>query len=411
MTERRLGVIKSANCAEIVKLKYIYELQDWPSFRWNVEELAGDLEEASFRLGRFLGRLVDIGFGLRGEAVAEAVAVEIVASAEIEGETLNRADVRSSVARRMEVSLCGGEGRGSRESEARAELMLDATRNWAEPLTQERLASWHAALFPTGWSGLRRIRVGEYRTEAEGPMQVVSKRGVGERVHFEAPAAAQVEGEMAAFLAWANGDGGGAPTLVRAALAHLRFLTVHPFEDGNGRLARAVTEWLLARGERSGMRFYSMSARIQKEKADYYRELEAAQRGTMDATRWVRWFVGCHGRAVGDAEERLSGIFLKAGFWRRHAEAGFNAHQREMLNRLLDGFEGHLTSGKWAKICKVSQDTAEREINALVGAGVLERRGAGRGTHYVLERDGGAGTNAEWEIRFPVTQESVRSEP
>lgn len=361
---------------------YIHELSDWPTFRWDSAALAGELEEASFRLGRFLGRLADIGFALQGEAGAEAVVGEIVASAEIEGETLNREDVRSSVARRMDVSLGGGEGRGSRESEARAEMMLDATRNWAAPLTQARLASWHAALFPTGWSGLRRIRVGEYRTDLEGAMQVVSCRRVGERVHFEAPAAERVEGEMATFLTWANGEEGAAPMLVRAALAHLWFLTIHPFEDGNGRLARAVTEWLLARGERSGMRFYSMSTRIQKEKADYYRELEAAQRGTMDATRWVRWFVGCHGRAVDDAEERLSGIFRKARFWRRHAENGFNAHQREMLNRLLDGVEGHLTSGKWAKICKVSQDTAEREINALVAAGVLERRGAGRGTHY-----------------------------
>lgn len=380
-----MGRKNSAEYAEIQKrMGYIHELKEWPEFRWDSAALAGELAEASLRLGRFLGRLADIGFALQGEAGAAALAGEIVASAEIEGETLNRADVRSSVARRMEVNLQRGAGGGSRESESRAEMMLDATRNWAAPLTRERLASWQAALFPTGWSGLRRIRVGEYRTDAEGPMQVVSKRGVGERVHFEAPAAERVEGEMESFLGWANGGGGGVPMLVRAALAHLRFLTIHPFEDGNGRLARAVTEWLLARGERSGMRFYSMSERIRKEKGDYYRELEAAQRGTMDATRWVRWFTGCHGRAVEDAEARLSGIFRKAGFWRRHAEDGFNAHQREMLNRLLDGFEGHLTSGKWAKICKVSQDTAEREINALTGAGVLERRGAGRGTHYVL---------------------------
>ena len=365
-------------------MAYIHELSDWPGFRWRAEALEGALGEASFRLGRFLGRLEDIGFALRGEAGAEAMSGEIVASAEIEGETLNRADVRSSVARRMEVTLPGVERGGSRESEARAELMLDATRHWEMPLTRERLASWHAALFPSGWSGLRRIRTGKYRKDAEVPMQVVSRHGVGERVHFEAPPAARVQGEMESFLGWVNGDNGGTPTLVRAALAHLRFLTIHPFEDGNGRLARAVTEWLLARGERSGMRFYSMSARIQKEKEDYYRELETAQRGTMDATRWVLWFTGCHTRAVADAEARLAGIFRKAGFWRRHAEAGFNAHQREMLNRLLDGFKGHLTSSKWAKICKVSQDTAAREINLLVTEGVLTRQGGGRSTHYVL---------------------------
>lgn len=363
---------------------YIHELSDWPEFQWQPKELEGALAEASFRLGRFLGRLEDMGFALRREAGAEAVSGEIVASAEIEGEMLNRADVRSSVARRMEVTLRGGERGGSRESEARAEMMLDATRNWEKPLTRERLASWHAALFPSGWSGLRRIRVGEYRTDAEGAMQVVSRHGVGERVHFEAPAAERVNGEMEAFLGWVNEENGGIPPLVRAAVAHLRFLTIHPFEDGNGRLARAVTEWLLARGERSGMRFYSMSARIQKEKEDYYRELETAQRGTMDATRWVLWFMGCHTRAVADAEERLAGIFRKAGFWRRHVEAGFNVHQRDMLNRLLDGFKGHLTSSKWAKICKVSQDTAAREINMLVMKGVLTRQGGGRSTHYVL---------------------------
>ena len=362
---------------------YIHELSDWPEFRWQSKELEGALAEASFRLGRFVGRLEDIGFDLRGEVGAEVLAGEIVASAAIEGETLNRADVRSSVARRMEVSTGGG---GTRESDARAEMMLDATRNWKAPLTRERLASWHAALFPTGWSGLRRIRVGEYRTEAEGPMQVVSRHGVGERVHFEAPAAERVEGEMEAFLGWVNEGDGGIPPLVRAAEAHLRFLTIHPFEDGNGRLARAVTEWLLARGERSGMRFYSMSARIQKENEDYHRELEMAQQGTMDVTRWALWFTGCHTRAVADAEARLAGIFRKAGFWRRHAEAGFNAHQREMLNHLLDGFKGHLTSSKWAKICKVSQDTATREINALVEAGALARQGGGRSTYYELKR-------------------------
>ena len=368
-------------------MAYIHELSDWPKFRWQSKELEGALGEASFRLGRLLGRLEDIGFALRGEAGADAVSGEIVASAEIEGETLNREDVRSSVARRMEVTLQGGEKGGTRESEARAEMMLDATRNWEMPLTQERLASWHAALFPSGWSGLRRIRVGEYRTDAEGPMQVVSRHGVGERVHFEAPAAERVKGEMESFLGWVNEGRTEMPTLLRAAVAHLRFLSIHPFEDGNGRLARAVTEWLLARGERSGMRFYSMSARIRKEKEDYYRELETAQRGTMDATRWVLWFTGCHTRAVADAEERLAGIFRKAEFWRRYADAGFNGHQREMLNRLLDGFQGHLTSSKWAKICKVSQDTATREINALAATGALVRQGSGRNTHYEIPKE------------------------
>ncbi|MBR1608863.1 MAG: Fic family protein [Kiritimatiellae bacterium] len=363
---------------------YIYHRPDWPAFTWKSGELEGILSEASFRLGRFLGRLSGIGFELRNQAGLEALAGEIFESARIEGETLDRADVRSSVARRMEIVLAGAVRRGSPETDARAEMMLDATRNWAAPMTAERLFSWHAALFPTGWSGLVRVRTGAFRTDETGPMQVVSRHGAAERVHFEAPPAAALPAETASLLAWLNDDAGAPPPLVRAALAHLRFLTLHPFEDGNGRLARALTEWVLARTERSGMRFYSLSARIQKEKSGYYDELERAQRGTMDATRWIGWFAGCHLRAVEDAEESLASIFRKADFWRRHAADGIAPGPRDMLNRLLDGLEGNLTSGKWAKIRKVSQDTASREIGTLVDAGILVRRGRARATHYVL---------------------------
>ena len=365
-------------------MPYIYQRPDWPDFTWNSAELEGALSEASFRLGRFLGRLSGIGFELRNEAGLEALTGEILESARIEGEMLNRDDVHSSVARRMEIVLAQPARAGSRETEARAEMMMDATRNWAAPMTEERLFSWHAALFPTGWSGLIRVRAGAFRTDETGPMQVVSRHGAAERVHFEAPPAAALPAETARLLAWLNDDAGAPQPLVRAALAHLRFLTLHPFEDGNGRLARALTEWVLARTERSGMRFYSLSARIQKEKSAYYDELERAQRGTMDATRWVGWFAGCHARAVADAEQTLAAIFRKADFWRRHAGDGIAPGPRDILNRLLDGFEGNLTSGKWAKIRKVSQDTASREIGALVGAGILARRGRGRATHYEL---------------------------
>ena len=366
-------------------MRYIHQLPDWPNFRWNSAEIEGSLCECSFRLGRFLGRLSDIGFDLRNEVAMEALSGEILESARIEGETLNRADVRSSVARRMEIVLREEGQPPSRDAEARVDMMMDATRRWAEPVTRERLFSWHAALFPTGWSGLRRIRVGAFRTDEDGPMQVVSRHGVAERVHFEAPSAERLPSEIDSFLGWLNDDAGAPPPLVRAALAHLRFLTLHPFDDGNGRIARTLTEWLLARTERSELRFYSLSSRIQREKEAYYDELQRVQGGTMDATRWILWFAGCHSRAVEDAEAQLSSIFRKAAFWRLHADAGFGANQRAMLNRLLDGFTGHLTSTKWSTLCKVSQDTAAREIADLVRRGVLVRRGQARATHYELE--------------------------
>jgi Fic family protein len=365
-------------------MRYIHQLKDWPCFGWDAGEVEGVLAEASFELGKFSGKLNAIGFDLRQEAVCEALSAEILNSAEIEGERLNRDDVRSSVARRMEIVLAAAKGPVSHESEARADMMLDATRNWDKPMTFERLCSWHAALFPTGYSGLVRIAVGKLRDDGEGPMRVVSRHGMLERVHFVAPEAGRLDGEVRTFLDYVNGDGEGAPWLVGAAIAHLWFLTLHPFDDGNGRLARALTEYLLAKGERSAMRFYSLSAQIQKEKDAYYGELEHAQRDTMDATRWVKWFLGCHRRAVVSAETQLAGILAKAEFWRVHAGDSLTDGQRKILNRLFDGFEVNLTSSKWAKMCKVSQDTASREISSLVSKGILRQEGRGRSTHYVL---------------------------
>jgi Fic family protein len=248
----------------------------------------------------------------------------------------------------------------------------------------DRLFSWHAALFPTGYSGLSKIAVGRFRDDSDGPMRVVSRHGMMERVHFVAPDAQLLDGEIKRLMDYVNSDDAGTPWLVRAALAHLWFLTLHPFDDGNGRLARALTEYLLAKGERSAMRFYSLSAEIQAEKEAYYDEIERAQRGTLDVTRWLKWFLGCHRRAVGEAEVRLKTILDKAEFWEAHSSDELTANQRAMLNRLFDGFKGNLTSSKWAKICKVSQDTASREINALVAKGILRREGQGRSTHYVL---------------------------
>jgi len=365
-------------------VKYIYQLKDWPNWRWDAGEVADALAEVSMELGKFLGRLSSIGFAVQKEAVHEMLSTEILESAAIEGEQLNRDDVRSSVARRMELVLSSATRPASHEVEARAEMMLDATRNWEQPMTLPRLFSWHAALFPTGYSGLAKIAVARLRDDSEGPMRVVSRRGMMERVHFAAPLAERLPDEMAQFLEWVNNEAPGTPWLVRTALAHLWFLTLHPFDDGNGRLARSLTEYMLAKGEKSAMRFYSLSAEIQKEKSDYYGELERAQRGTMDVTRWVKWFLGCHLRSVRSAEGYLAGILAKADFWRVHAEEPLGENQRKMLNMLFDGFEGNLTSSKWAKICKVSQDTASREINDLVSKGILRQEGAGRSTHYVL---------------------------
>ena len=365
-------------------MRFIHQLKDWPSFRWDAAEIEAELAEASFELGKFSGRLGAIGFDLRQEAVCEALSSEILHSAAIEGERLNRNDVRSSVARRMEIALSAAKATVTHESEARAEMMFDATRNWENPMTLERLYSWHAALSPTGYSGLVKISVGKMRNDSEGPMRVVSRHGVMERVHFVAPEAARLDVEVGKFLDYANDVEHDVPWLVRAAIGHLWFLTLHPFDDGNGRLARTLTEYLLARGERSAMRFYSLSTQIQQEKESYYEELEHAQRGTMDATRWVKWFLGCHSRAVKSAEVQLAAILAKAEFWRVHAEEVLTATQRKMLNMLFDGFEGNLTSSKWANICKVSQDTASREINALVAKGILRQEGRGRSTHYVL---------------------------
>ncbi|MBR0458335.1 MAG: Fic family protein [Victivallales bacterium] len=365
-------------------MQYIYQRKDWPCFKWDASVLERQLAETSLELGKFLGRLHSIGFDVQSEAVCETLSAEILNSAAIEGERLNRDDVRSSVARRMEIVHAAAQGAVSYESEARAEMMLDATRNWDRPMTLERLFSWHAALFPTGYSGLVKIAVASLRDDADGPMCVVSRRGMLEKVHFIAPDAVRLGPEMTRFLDFVNEGGDVSPWLVKAAIVHLWFLTLHPFDDGNGRLARALTEYLLAKGEQSGMRFYSLSTQIQKEKNAYYEELERAQRGTLDVTPWVQWFLGCHLRAVKSAETRLSSILVKADFWREHASNAFTTNQRKMLNLLFDGFEGNLTSSKWAKICKVSQDTASREIRALVARNILLQKGQGRSTHYEL---------------------------
>ena len=328
-----------------------------------------------------------LGFRLREEACLDTLTQDVLKSSEIEGEILEVEQVRSSIARRLGLDI-GALTPADRDVEGVVKMMLDATRKYREPLTEERLFGWHAALFPTGYSGLRRIRVGGWRDDASGPMQVVSGPIGKERVHYEAPGADRVPAEMRGFLDWFNGPTSIDPVL-KAALAHLWFVTIHPFDDGNGRIARAIADLSLARSEESPDRFHSMSARIRVERDEYYRILERTQAGSLDITAWMAWFLGCLGRAIEVAEATLASVLRKARFWELHAGESFNDRQRKVVNRLLDGFEGKLTTSKWARLAKCSQDTAGRDINALVARGILARDAAGgRSTSYSLVEPG-----------------------
>jgi Fic family protein len=362
---------------------YIHEQSDWPRFRWRDEELAAQLAEVRHRQGRLIGRMEALGFPLQAEAVLATLTQDVLKSSEIEGEILPADQVRSSIARRLGMDI-GGLAAVDRHVEGVVEMMLDATRNYQAPLTRERLSDWHAALFPTGRSGMRRISVGAWRDDATGSMEVVSGPLGREKVHFRAPAANRLDAEMMAFLTWLN-DPSRIDPVLRAGLAHFWFVTIHPFDDGNGRIARAIADFALARSEKSAQRFYSMSAQIRIERNDYYKALERAQRGTLDVTSWLEWFLGCLGRAIDSADDILSGVLRKARFWEAHGTAPLNDRQRMMINRLLDGFEGKLTSSKWAKLAKCSQDTALRDINDLIDRGTLRRDEAGgRSTSYLL---------------------------
>jgi len=324
-----------------------------------------------------------LGLSLRSEASLQTLTEEVIKSSEIEGEILDRDQVRSSLARRLGMDI-GALAPADRNVEGVVEMMLDATQNYSEPLTAERLFGWHAALFPTGRSGMHKIIVGAWRDDAKGPMQVVSGRIGKERIHYQAVPATRLDQEMDAFLTWFNAEPSTDPVL-KAAIAHLWFVTIHPFDDGNGRIARAIADMALARSEGSPQRFYSMSAQIRLERNAYYEILEETQKGDLDITAWLTWFLSCLDRAFDGAEVVLSGVLKTARFWEKHAAAAFNERQRDMLNRLLGDFEGKLTSSKWAKIEKCSQDTALRDIASLVEQGVLKRDDhGGRSTSYSL---------------------------
>ena len=367
-----------------MSLRYIHQEPEWPRFRWDKEALTGSLSEIRHRQGRLLGRMEGLGFPLRKEAELRTLTLDVVKSSEIEGEMLDAEQVRSSIARRLGLDAAGAPA-VDRDVEGVVEMMLDATRNFVQPLSADRLFGWHAALFPTGRSGMRKIIVGAWRNDAGGPMQVVSGPVGKERVHYEAPAAGRLPVEMDAFLAWANGADATTDPVLRAALLHLWFVTVHPFDDGNGRIARAIGDWQLARSENIAQRFYSMSARIRAERNDYYDLLERTQKGSLDVTPWIEWFLGCLGRAIHAAEETLAAVMRKARFWERVAQVSVNERQRAVLKRLQDDFQGKLTTTKWAKLTKCSHDTALRDIRALIGHGVLQQdAGGGRSTSYSL---------------------------
>jgi Fic family protein len=363
--------------------RYIYNREDWPKIHWNREKLAELLASVRHEQGRLLGRMETPGFKLRQEAVLQTLTEDVLKSSEIEGEKLNKDQVRSSIARRLGMDI-GGLKAVDRNVEGVVEMMLDATRRYDQPLTSERLFGWHAALFPTGRSGMRRITVGAWRDDSSGPMQVVSGPMGREHVYFEAPAAGKLESEMQKFLDWFNGNT-QTDWVENAGLAHLWFVTIHPFDDGNGRIARAIADLALARSEKSSQRFYSMSAQIQQERGAYYDILEQTQKGTMDVTPWMEWFLGCLGRAIEGAQATLGTVLSKARFWESLAEFTLNERQRLVLNKLLDGFEGKLTTSKWAMLAKCSQDTALRDILPLVERGILVRNSAGgRSTSYAL---------------------------
>lgn len=363
---------------------YIHQRPEWPHFQWDQALVAATLAAIRHRQGRLLGRMESLGFPLQKGAELRTLTLDVVKSSEIEGETLDPEQVRSSIARRLGIDV-GGAMPTDRDVEGVVEMMLDATQNFAQPLSEERLFGWHAALFPTGRSSLHKIIVGDWRDDAKGPMQVVSGPVGRERTHYEAPAAALLPREMSAFFAWANGTGDRTDAVLRAALAHLWFVTIHPFDDGNGRIARAIADWQLARSENSARRFYSMSAQTRVERSDYYDILERTQKGSLDVTPWMEWFLGCLGRAFDRTESTLEAVMRKARFWDRLAQISINDRQRAILNRLLDGFEGKLTTKKWAQVGKCSHDTALRDIQALIDDGVLRQDpGGGRSTSYSL---------------------------
>jgi Fic family protein len=364
-------------------MAYIHEKSGWPEFTWDGKSLASVLAAVRHKQGRLLGKMETLGFDLRAEASLSVLTSDVVKSSAIEGKKLDPDQVRSSIARRLGLDV-GGLPKAGREVEGVVEMMLDATRNFEKPLTKKRLFDWHASLFPTGRSGMSRITVGAWRTKDAGPMQVVSGPMGREKMHFEAPEAERLEAEMSRFTKWFNAPAAVDPVL-KAGIAHFWFVTIHPFEDGNGRIARAIADMPLARADGTCDRFYSMSSQIEAERKDYYLKLESAQRGDVDITLWLAWFLGCLDRAIGGAEGTLGAVLNKARMWERINRRPVNERQHLVINRMINGFKGFLSTSKYAKLAKCSTDTALRDIRELLARRILvQNPGGGRSTSYRL---------------------------
>lgn len=362
---------------------YIHELSDWPYFTWDHEKVYSLLAPLRHQQGRLIGRMEALGFQFREQAILQTLTQDVLKSSEIEGEILNTEQVRSSIARRLGMDIEGIVS-SSRDIDGVVDMMLDGTRHYNRALTKERLSAWHGALFPTGQSGLIKIKVGTWRDDSHGPMQVVSGPYGHERVHYQAPAAHRVDQEMTIFLQWFNQETTLDPVL-KAGVAHLWFVTIHPFDDGNGRIARAIADMVLAQSEQSSQRFYSLSSQIRLERNEYYKMLESAQKGSLDISSWMEWFLSCLARAIQGAESTLHSVLQKARFWEKISALSLNERQRKVLNLMLDGFEGKLTTSKWAKLVKCSQDTAYRDILSLVRQGILTINAeGGRSTSYSI---------------------------
>jgi Fic family protein len=358
---------------------YIYQKSDWPQFTWNAEAISTQLGEVRHRQGRILGLMQGLGFQLQEEAVLKTLTLDVIKSSEIEGEVLNPEQVRSSIARRLGIDIAGAVP-AERDVEGIVEMMLDATQRYHEPLSEDRLFGWHAALFPTGRSGMYKIKTADWRADA---IQVTSGPMGKEIVHFEAPSAEKVPSEMKVFLMWFDQNQEIDPVL-KAALAHLWFVTIHPFEDGNGRIARAITDMQLARADQSRQRFYSMSAQIQAERNKYYDILELTQNGDLDITEWLAWFLDCLLRSMEQTDGTIAKTLKRAQFWETHRKISFNSRQERILQLLLDDFFGKLNVSKYAKITKVSTDTALRDLQDLMSKAIIESEGSGRSTSYKL---------------------------
>ncbi len=363
---------------------YIHQRKDWNKFIWETSEFIDLLSQVRHKQGCLIGRMESLGIELKQEALLQTLSLDVLKSAEIEGEFLNPEQVRSSVAQRLGLQYAGV-NMSDRNVDGMVEMMIDATKNAFSPLTKERLFDWHAALFPTGRSGMFKIIVADWRKDLTGAMQVVSGGAGNETIHFQAPKAELVPSEMEKFLKWFNEEQ-SVDLVVKSAIAHLWFVTIHPFQDGNGRITRAITDMLLARADGSTQRFYSMSAQIRKERKEYYSILEATQKGDLNITEWIKWFLQCLLNALNETNITLNKVLAKANFWQKHINTPLNKRQSKVLNKLLDGFEGKLTSSKYSKIAKCSKDTAIRDINKLINSNILEKAAfGGRSTSYILK--------------------------